>query len=449
MAGETEVRKTKRGTPCAKSWDAAWIARVEAAEEKAGRRICGACSTGDTPCKLSSDHPSGRCKHHGGFHKTGAPDGNRNAQRHGLYSRRLMVCGKHCPMWETCPLASQEVEDLPKNQRPLWPFEKDVFDTAVEAELSEALDDSPMSVHLAHHGAMLSVMVWRAMNAMNAQPLVCGTPAAMPLSRRLTRAGYKPLTLTDDELERYGAHLAGATMNPYLDAYLRLCREYERWRRYMFRNRQQRVYEMKHNLGQEASSPCDNGQTPHPDPRREEREPKGCASRADCCRNHATAERSGMAFQAMDHGQDARATSGEAPACRGEAGDAGSPREEGSAVAGLPTEPRASTERSERLNKNQPRSDDLVPSPRGEGQGEGCSQGEDQNEGSSKPKAPDTTAKRKSKKRSRRRKKRNAKSSPKQPCILDDPRVAEIIRKAEADRELSARERNQPPPGPG
>jgi len=67
---------TKRGTPCAKSWTDAWIAQVDAIEADLGRRICGASSTGDKPCKLASDHPSGRCGHHGGVRTTRAPEGN-------------------------------------------------------------------------------------------------------------------------------------------------------------------------------------------------------------------------------------------------------------------------------------------------------------------------------------------------------------------------------------
>ncbi len=35
-------RTTTRGTPCAISWDDAWVAQVEAREQAMDRRICGA-----------------------------------------------------------------------------------------------------------------------------------------------------------------------------------------------------------------------------------------------------------------------------------------------------------------------------------------------------------------------------------------------------------------------
>ena len=106
---ETPTRSTTRGTPCARSWPDEWVAEVEATESRLGRRICGARTLSGTPCLLSSDHASGRCRFHGGFALTGAPKGNRNAVLHGLYSRRLQVCGPHCAQWETCPLAGEDV----------------------------------------------------------------------------------------------------------------------------------------------------------------------------------------------------------------------------------------------------------------------------------------------------------------------------------------------------
>jgi len=78
-ATQEEVRTTPRGTPCARSWDDAWIARVERREDDLDRRICGARTIGHASCPAVSDHASGRCGHHGGFALTGAPDGNRNA----------------------------------------------------------------------------------------------------------------------------------------------------------------------------------------------------------------------------------------------------------------------------------------------------------------------------------------------------------------------------------
>ena len=94
----TGRRVTSLGTPCAGSWDDAWIALVDWHEAEAGRRICGARTVGGTPCMSSSDHASGRCLHHGGVESAGAPEGNRNADVHGLYSRRLTDCGIDGPL---------------------------------------------------------------------------------------------------------------------------------------------------------------------------------------------------------------------------------------------------------------------------------------------------------------------------------------------------------------
>ena len=100
----TEKRTTPRGTPCAHSWTDEWIATIDSTENTLNRRICGARLPDATPCPNQSDHPSGRCRLHGGFDLTGAPPGNRNAAIHGIYSRRLRTCTETCPHWQTCPI---------------------------------------------------------------------------------------------------------------------------------------------------------------------------------------------------------------------------------------------------------------------------------------------------------------------------------------------------------
>jgi len=55
--GADAARVTKRGTPCARAWDAKWVRLVERREADVGRRICGARTVGGTPCLLPSDHP--------------------------------------------------------------------------------------------------------------------------------------------------------------------------------------------------------------------------------------------------------------------------------------------------------------------------------------------------------------------------------------------------------
>ena len=69
-------RLTKRGSPCAASWDTEWIAKVDAAEKRLGRAICGAHMPSGKPCELAPNHANGRCRFHGGFALTGAQPGN-------------------------------------------------------------------------------------------------------------------------------------------------------------------------------------------------------------------------------------------------------------------------------------------------------------------------------------------------------------------------------------
>src|SRR5262245_40953974 len=116
MSTTAPPRATTRGTPCALSWDDAWVAQVEAREAAVDRRVCGARTIGGTPCPLPSDHASGRCRHHGGFALPGAPADNRNAVVHGLYSRRLMICGSHCPAWQSCPMGGGSTFSLGKEK---------------------------------------------------------------------------------------------------------------------------------------------------------------------------------------------------------------------------------------------------------------------------------------------------------------------------------------------
>ncbi len=124
---------TKLGTPLSPKWDQEWITQVEQVENQLGRRVCGAHSPAWTPCTLGSDHVNGRCRYHGGHSGIGAPLGNRNAMIHGLYSRRLQQCGSHCPLWQTCPLPSKDVEALPERVRPFCPYEKAEYDAVVSS----------------------------------------------------------------------------------------------------------------------------------------------------------------------------------------------------------------------------------------------------------------------------------------------------------------------------
>ena len=119
-----EERRTKLGTPVSGMWDEDWVAEVENVEHQLNRRVCGAHSPAYTPCKLGSNHPSGRCRYHGGHSRVGAPLGNRNAIIHGLYSRRLQQCGDHCTLWQTCPMPNKDIEALPTRNAPTAPTKR-------------------------------------------------------------------------------------------------------------------------------------------------------------------------------------------------------------------------------------------------------------------------------------------------------------------------------------
>lgn len=171
-------RTTSRGTPCAQSWDADWVAQVEAREQAMDRRICGARTLGGKPCPLPSDHASGRCRHHGGFPLTGAPEDNRNAVVHGLYSRRLMICGTHCPAWQTCPMGGGAIDQgrgvmqLTGADRPQCPFEQAEYSATVTDVMkrTQAVAENSMGLHIAHQVALLTVMVSRAARALAMKP---------------------------------------------------------------------------------------------------------------------------------------------------------------------------------------------------------------------------------------------------------------------------------------
>ncbi len=122
-----EPHTTQHGSPCARTWTPDWIAVVEAQEESLGRSICGARLMSGNPCTLMSKHASGRCRYHGGFDLTGAPEGNRNAVLDNLYSRRLMPCGPHCPVWKSCPLTFSLTERKSKQKESVTALSRGVM----------------------------------------------------------------------------------------------------------------------------------------------------------------------------------------------------------------------------------------------------------------------------------------------------------------------------------
>ena len=167
-----EEIKTTLGTPCAPGWPMEWIHQVEQAEAELGHRICGGIAPDGTPCQLTSEHRSGRCKYHGGSPFTGAQLGNKNAMKHGLYSRRLLTCGPHCSRWKSCPYAEEQLVDLPKTQWPTCPYEQEEYDNLAETLVPKDGDHSAQIEHLAHSTALLSVMTTRAAAMLSMYTLV-------------------------------------------------------------------------------------------------------------------------------------------------------------------------------------------------------------------------------------------------------------------------------------
>jgi hypothetical protein len=77
--------------------DAAAIARM------LGSRRCGALTRSSGPCRAPAVKGKLRCRKHGGAVGVGAPKGNRNARKHGLYAameqaehRRIMNFVREC-----------------------------------------------------------------------------------------------------------------------------------------------------------------------------------------------------------------------------------------------------------------------------------------------------------------------------------------------------------------
>ena len=195
---------TTKGSPHSRAWDDAWKATVEDTENHLNRRICGARTHNGIPCELEPTHANGRCRFHGGFDLTGAPKGNRNAVLHGLYSRRLQICGAHCPQWENCPCAGDDVLELNPKKRPICPYELTEYNTILTDALAKCEQQphpDPMDKHHAHDLALLHVMMTRAGNALNTQQLV-------------------EKSQTDAKQPQY------KTIDPYLYAFLRLSAEY-------------------------------------------------------------------------------------------------------------------------------------------------------------------------------------------------------------------------------
>jgi hypothetical protein len=56
---------------------------------------CGAKTRSGTPCISPAVHGKTRCRMHGGAPGSGAPRGNKNALKHGLYTREAIEERRH------------------------------------------------------------------------------------------------------------------------------------------------------------------------------------------------------------------------------------------------------------------------------------------------------------------------------------------------------------------
>jgi hypothetical protein len=56
---------------------------------------CGAKTRSGTPCISPAVHGKKRCRMHGGAPGSGAPRGNKNALKHGLYTREAIEERRH------------------------------------------------------------------------------------------------------------------------------------------------------------------------------------------------------------------------------------------------------------------------------------------------------------------------------------------------------------------
>jgi hypothetical protein len=52
---------------------------------------CGARTRAGGSCRAPATHGKSRCRMHGGAPGSGAPKGNRNARRHGLFTQKAIV----------------------------------------------------------------------------------------------------------------------------------------------------------------------------------------------------------------------------------------------------------------------------------------------------------------------------------------------------------------------
>jgi hypothetical protein len=77
---------------------------------------CGARTRGGSTCRAPAVHGKTRCRMHGGAARSGAPRGNRNARKHGLFSGDAIAERRQVQalLSETRQLLREMTSDLPK-----------------------------------------------------------------------------------------------------------------------------------------------------------------------------------------------------------------------------------------------------------------------------------------------------------------------------------------------
>jgi len=159
------------------------------------------------------------------------------------------------------------------NERPLCPYEQDMFDKVVEDEQAAGPADDPSYIHVAHQTALLVVMTWRAASASSTQSYAYGKMTPMPVAAVMERQ-------PEDAAARPGApkvlqkrgYIMEGKLAPHFEAYVRLNRELERWRRYTLRHRAAWATER-----QGVSAACAKDGTSQPDTLSEEREQRSAS----------------------------------------------------------------------------------------------------------------------------------------------------------------------------
>jgi hypothetical protein len=77
---------------------------------------CGARTRGGSACRAPAVHGKTRCRMHGGAARSGAPRGNRNARKHGLFTRAVVAERRQVQalLSEARQLLREMTSDLPK-----------------------------------------------------------------------------------------------------------------------------------------------------------------------------------------------------------------------------------------------------------------------------------------------------------------------------------------------